>query len=47
MSAWGRCRPYTYPDSSIRLVASIRLLFQLPYRPLETLVEDSLKNLGR
>ena len=28
-------RPFTYPDSLIRLLASIRLLFHLPYRQLE------------
>jgi len=28
-------RPYTYPESLIRLLASIRLMFHLPYRQLE------------
>jgi len=35
MSAGRRGRPFTYPDSLIRLLASIRLLFYLPYRQLE------------
>ena len=35
MSADRRGRPFTYPDSLIRLLASIRLLFHLPYRQLE------------
>jgi len=30
-----RGRPFTYPDSLIRLLASVRLLFHLPYRQLE------------
>jgi len=30
-----RGRPFTYPDSLIRLLASIRLFFHLPYRRLE------------
>lgn len=30
-----RGRPFTYPDSLIRLLASIRQLFHLPYRQLE------------
>jgi len=35
MSAGRRGRPFTYPDSLIRLLASIRLLFHLPHRQLE------------
>ncbi len=35
MSAGRRDRPFTYPYSLIRLLASIRLLFHLPYRQLE------------
>ena len=35
MSAGRRGRPFTYPESLIRLLASIRLLFHLPYRQLE------------
>jgi len=35
MSAGRRGRPFTYPDSLIKLLAFIRLLFHLPYRQLE------------
>jgi len=35
MSAGRRGRPFTYPDSLIRLLASIKLLFHLPYRQPE------------
>jgi len=35
MSVGRRGRPFTYPDSLIGLLASIRLLFHLPYRQLE------------
>ena len=35
MNAGRRSRPFTYSDSLIRLLASIRLLFHLPYRQLE------------
>lgn len=35
MSAGRRGRPFTYPDSLIRLLAPIRLLLHLPYRQLE------------
>jgi len=35
MSSGRRGRPFTYPDSLIRLLAPIRLLFHLPYRQLE------------
>ena len=35
MNAGRRGRPFTYPGSLIRLLASIRLLFHLPYRQLE------------
>jgi IS5 family transposase len=35
MSAGRRGRPFTYPDSLIRLLASIRLILHLPYRQLE------------
>lgn len=35
MNAGRRGRPFTYPNSLIRLLASIRLLFHLPYRQLE------------
>jgi len=35
MSAGREGRPFIYSDSLIRLSASIRLLFHLPYRYLE------------
>jgi hypothetical protein len=35
MNAGRMGRPFTYSDSLIRLLASIRLLLHLPYRQLE------------
>lgn len=35
MNAGRRGKPFTYPDSLIRLLASMRLLLHLPYRQLE------------
>lgn len=35
MNAGRRGKPFTYPESLIRLLAPMRLLFHLPYRQLE------------
>ena len=35
MNAGRRGKPFTYPDSLIKILTSIRLLFHLPYRQLE------------
>jgi len=35
MSGGRRGRPFAYPDSLTGLLASVRLLFHLPYRQLE------------
>lgn len=44
MNDSGRGRPFKYPDSLIRLLASIRLMFHLPYRQLEGLTRGLSKH---